>query len=311
MKKHSLILTALLTSAFLFTQPLASALPPVPVPDYVLRELEEKEKAKEEAAKQEEAKQEEEKATEETELETETKATEATTEEALEPTTQEATTTAMVEATTEATTALVETTVEATTTAPEETAEQETEAVEQAEAEPEADEAKPEEAEGKNPEELLPPPQLAEEKEAVLVALDHPATGKLVLSGLYTDDLEAPQEGAPFPRSLFVHSNEGYGWELPLLWTDEGGAFVERPIPGVPYIPVIAFSIPEGAMLEEDAVLALPTPFADFYPNGMKTYFEEEHGITFIAGDNFSLGYLPFQLPQARFTEDPLSPKGF
>ena len=290
MKKNLVILPALLIGALLATQSLASALHP----EFELseiKELPEEEETKEEPATSEEEETKEEPAAEE-EVTEEAKAQE------VEPEAQEEEV-AEEEVAEEETKEEIAEEMPAEEETSEETKEPEKEAPEKV-GEPE-----------KDPFELAPillPPEPSNADEPYLVTIDHPATGETILTGLYTDELEAPQEGAPFPKSLFVHTNEGYGWELPLLWTDEGGAFVEKPEPGIPYLPVIAFAIPEGAMVEEGTILSLPAPFADFYPEGMKCYYEEENGITFIAGENFSLGWLPFQLPQPRFTEDPLSP---
>ncbi|WP_034446334.1 hypothetical protein [Butyrivibrio sp. AE2032] len=76
--------------------------------------------------------------------------------------------------------------------------------------------------------------------------------GKKSVSGLRIVNLEQPRYGDVLDRVATVMTNEGFFWEIPVIWVDENGQISMVFMPGKKYTPVFTFFIPTGVTVEND-----------------------------------------------------------
>ncbi len=76
--------------------------------------------------------------------------------------------------------------------------------------------------------------------------------GKKSVSGLRIVNLEQPRYGDVLDRVATVMTNEGYFWEIPVIWVDENGQIALVFMPGKKYTPVFTFFIPSGVSVAND-----------------------------------------------------------
>ena len=77
-------------------------------------------------------------------------------------------------------------------------------------------------------------------------------TGKRTLTGPYLTNFDAPAFNKPFDNIATIQTNEGYQWDIPVIWVDEKGRVATTCLRGVSYAPVFAFYVPENVVLTGD-----------------------------------------------------------
>lgn len=76
--------------------------------------------------------------------------------------------------------------------------------------------------------------------------------GKRTLTGPYLTNFDAPAFNEPFDTTATIQTNEGYQWDIPVIWVDEKGCVATTCLRGVSYAPVFAFYVPENVVLTGD-----------------------------------------------------------
>lgn len=76
--------------------------------------------------------------------------------------------------------------------------------------------------------------------------------GKRTLTGAYLTNFDAPAFNEPFDTTATIQTNEGYQWDIPVIWVDEKGRVATTCLRGISYAPVFAFYVPENVVLTGD-----------------------------------------------------------
>ncbi len=75
------------------------------------------------------------------------------------------------------------------------------------------------------------------------------------VSGLRIINLEQPKIGELFDQRATVMTDQGYFWDIPVVWVDEEGQISLICLPGKKYTPVLAFYIPGTVAVECDEAI--------------------------------------------------------
>ena len=78
------------------------------------------------------------------------------------------------------------------------------------------------------------------------------AAGKRTLTGPCITNFDAPAFNEPFDNIATIQTNEGYHWDIPVIWVDEKGCVSTTCLRGISYAPVFAFYVPENVILKGD-----------------------------------------------------------
>ncbi len=72
------------------------------------------------------------------------------------------------------------------------------------------------------------------------------------LSGLVIDGVDAPRAGEALDDTAHVTSDQGFEWDIPVLWVDANLQLATQSQQGVSCLPVLAFFVPDGYALQGD-----------------------------------------------------------
>ncbi len=125
-------------------------------------------------------------------------------------------------------------------------------------------------------------------------------TGDICADGT-GDQKQAAEDSMPVPgytEEAEVVTREGITWKIPLFWTDENNMPLQERLPGTDCRPVLAFFVPEGYAVQNDAekgfMVTLDAELSRLYQaaGGAVCFYEMKTGITYIAAAGTDLKFL-------------------
>ncbi len=77
--------------------------------------------------------------------------------------------------------------------------------------------------------------------------------GAKTVSNLRVINLEQPKAGVALDTVADIMTDEGFFWEVPVVWIDENGAIAKAFVPGKKLVPVITFFIPSDVTVAKNS----------------------------------------------------------
>ena len=109
-----------------------------------------------------------------------------------------------------------------------------------------------------------------------------------IISELEIVGLDEPVAGKEFDTTATVTTAEGVTWEIPVIWVDEQGRQVVRPVAGKKYFPTFVFYVPEGYKV---AGVGSDGKYSIKYPDFVVDIYGTDH-VIFVADPGLGVTYM-------------------
>ncbi len=121
--------------------------------------------------------------------------------------------------------------------------------------------------------------------------------GKTVVADLQIINLDVPSQGKLLDSFATIKTSQGLYWNIPVIWLDPQGQISSVCIPGIKYIPIFAFYLPDNIVVMNQGnsrgySIELPEFVGQFY--GEKSFLSISNplsGVTYITTSSI-VGYL-------------------